>query len=188
MSSPWFVHSQPTGGKGPALPEQRAAGRARVVSPNDCSTVETLLSPALGVDCQPCSQNLWRGGIAVTAVKWTCFYDHSLRTSPTFLPGVPFKEFYDVLCLNSVYRINLWKSFSFPSPDRNGVFPWSEPSSASSWACHNPKTAGWPKRSVTNPMNYHSNAWQPVEAEFVQKFKPSAWFPKASALQTVPAS
>lgn len=96
VPSSWFVHSQPSGGNRAAFPEQRAAGRARVVSSSGFSAAKTLLCPSW----QPWvwmpalqSESLERGGIAVAIIKWTCFCDHSLRTGPRFLPGVPLKNF-----------------------------------------------------------------------------------------------
>lgn len=125
VSSSWFVHSQPSGGKRTPFPGQRAVGRARVVSHSGCSTAKTLICPSW----QPwVSESLEREGIAVTVMNsflWSLLKDWSQIS-----PWGAFKEFYDVSCLSSVYRISPWKNSSFPSPDRNGVFPWTEPSSS----------------------------------------------------------
>lgn len=64
--------------------------------------------------CQPCSQNLCRGGIAVTSMKWTCFWDHSLRTGPRFLPGVPLKNF--IMCYAKTLCTGLTSGRILPSP------------------------------------------------------------------------
>lgn len=88
--------------------------------------------------CQPCSQNLWRGGIAVTSMKWTCFCDHSLRTGPRFLPGVPLKNF--MMCYAKILCTGLTSGRILPSPlqtemgfsHRLSLHPAER--SASSWA------------------------------------------------------